>query len=178
MSNEAANVATIVTASQLSAGDTVNHKKVPAVVVQVKLDPMPLATMVDLMDPTSRFITRDVYATEVDLLWDAFFDRVSTCYFACYATRYVAWLSSQEKLTSCDVPETIGGPDMKTRPFQRQIIVTIESRGMAPAKTVFNIYSTQRQIGKNELIALLVAQYGAVTLSGTDYRADTKKILD
>ena len=70
------------------------------------------------------------------------------------------WLSSQVKPTDCEVPETIGGPDMKTRPFQEQIIVTFESRAMAPAKTVFNFYSKQGQIGKNELIAYLVAHYG------------------
>ena len=87
------------------------------------------------------------------------------------------WLPSQETPDGFELPETIGGPDNKTRPFQAQIIVTFESRAIAPPKTVFNIYSTQRQIGKNELIAHLVAHYGAVTLSGTDYRADVKKIL-
>ena len=49
---------------------------------------------------------------------------------------------------------------------------------MAPAKTIINIYSEQRQIGKNNMISHLVANYGAVVLTGTSLEADKKKILD
>ena len=77
-----------------------------------------------------------------------------------------------------NVPTTIGGPDFKTRLFQEQIIKTIETREMAPAKTIINIYSEQRQIGKNNMISHLVANYGAVLVNGTSLEADKKKILD
>ena len=77
MSNGDSNVAKIVTASQLSKGDRVNRKDMPAVIFEVKCDPKTLAITVDLMDPTTRFVTRDISATEVDVLWDQFFDRVS-----------------------------------------------------------------------------------------------------
>jgi len=75
------------------------------------------------------------------------------------------------------VPETIGDGDDETRLFQAQIISTCQSRP-PPPKTVFNIYSKQRQIGKNEVVAYLVKYLGAVTLSGTIYKADVQKITE